>query len=99
MGSDNFKVIIAGGGPGGLTAAHSLNRAGIDFLLLEGRDSPVVDAGSNLVLMPVGMRALSQLGLLDALYKVSWPLKTTPRLKHNGNSMGYFYAFPILVGL
>ncbi|KEY63863.1 hypothetical protein S7711_10055 [Stachybotrys chartarum IBT 7711] len=57
--------------PIGLTAAHALTRAGIDFIVLERRDNVVVDAGSNFVLNPEGLRAIAQLNLLDKLEKVT----------------------------
>ncbi|KAK1753554.1 hypothetical protein QBC47DRAFT_347547 [Echria macrotheca] len=86
--SSNFKVIIIGGGPVGLTAAHALHRANIDFTLLESRSSVVLDEGSNLVLLPIGLRLLGQLGLLDALNSVSSPLGKITRVDHSGNNIG-----------
>jgi len=52
MSVSNFNVIVVGGGPVGLTAAHALTQAGIPFTVLETRPSVVIDAGSNLVLLP-----------------------------------------------
>lgn len=88
MSKSNFKVIVVGGGPVGLVAAHGLTRAGIDFVLLERRPSIVFEAGSNLVLLPMGMRVLGQLGLLDALERVSSPLAKVQRIDHSGRNMG-----------
>ncbi|KAH7322531.1 hypothetical protein B0I35DRAFT_350162 [Stachybotrys elegans] len=88
MASSSFKVIIAGGGPVGLTAAHALSRAGIDFTLLESRDNIVIQAGYNVVLSPLSMRAFGQLDLLDQLNKVSAQLKTVMRLDHTGRDLG-----------
>lgn len=88
MGSNNFKVIVVGGGPVGLTAAHALDKAGIDFLVLEQRREIVIDAGSNLVLSPIGLRAMSQLDLLDSLKAVSSPLGRIDRLDHDGRDIG-----------
>jgi len=88
-----FKVIIAGGGPVGLTAAHALTRAGIDFVVLESRPSIVIDAGSNLVLLPTGLRLLGQLGMLDALFRVSSPLGVTKRYAHDGRDLGDMRIF------
>ncbi|KAK3375779.1 hypothetical protein B0T24DRAFT_664901 [Lasiosphaeria ovina] len=88
MTSTHFKVIVVGGGPVGLTAAHALWRAGIDFVLLESRPSIVIDAGSNLVLLPMGLRLLGQLGLLEALNTVSSPLGRIQRTDHTGCDIG-----------
>lgn len=88
MPSTNFKVIVVGGGPVGLTAAHALTRAGIDFVVLESRPTVVINAGSNLVLLPTGMRILAQLGLLDALNAVSSPLAEIKRFDHAGRRIG-----------
>ncbi|KAK1590929.1 uncharacterized protein LY79DRAFT_553625 [Colletotrichum navitas] len=81
-------VIVVGGGPVGMTAAHALSRAGIDFVLLESRSTIVLDAGSNLVLSPTGLRALSQFGILPALNKVSSPLAKFRRFDHQGRNIG-----------
>ncbi|UKZ57146.1 hypothetical protein TrVGV298_010998 [Trichoderma virens] len=88
-----FKVIVVGGGPVGLVAAHALSRAGIDFVLLESRPSIVIDAGSNLVINPMGLRVLGQLGLLPAFDAVSSPLAQIERLDHNGKDLGTSQAF------
>lgn len=62
-----FKVIIIGGGPIGLLAAHALYRAGIDFVLLERRQSIVEEQGASIVLYPQTFRVMHQLGILDVL--------------------------------
>jgi len=93
MVASNFKVIVVGGGPVGLVAAHSLTQAGIDFVLLESRSSVVLDAGSNLVLTAIGLRVLGQLGLLPALDKVSSPLGCVARLDHDGKDIGDWHIF------
>ncbi|KAL7940463.1 hypothetical protein V8C42DRAFT_337432 [Trichoderma barbatum] len=62
-----FKVIIVGGGPSGLVAAHGLHLAGIDFVLLERRDSIIDHSGASVVLAPASMRILSQFGLREKL--------------------------------
>lgn len=88
MSTNSARVIIVGGGPVGLTAAHALARANIDFILLESRQKIVLDAGSNLVLTPIGLRTLSQLGLLPALNKVTTPLVKFKRFDHSGRNIG-----------
>lgn len=88
MASKAFKAIIVGGGPVGLTAAHSLSRANLDFVVLEQRPKVVLDAGSNLVLLPIGLRVLSQLGLLPAIEAASSPMDRFRRIDHNSKDIG-----------
>ncbi|ROW08283.1 hypothetical protein VMCG_03175 [Cytospora schulzeri] len=44
-----FKVIVVGGGPVGLIAAHSLSKAGIDFVVLERRPEVVEEIGHEVL--------------------------------------------------
>lgn len=88
MSSTPFRVIVVGGGPVGMTAAHSLSQAGIDFVVLERRAKIVEDAGSNLVLLPIGLRVLGQLGLLQTIESVSSPMSRFRRLDHTGKDIG-----------
>lgn len=63
----NTKVIVVGGGPVGLVAAHALHLAGIDFVLLERRASITDNTGASVVLGPPSLRILSQFGLREEL--------------------------------
>ena len=83
-----MKVIIIGGGPVGLTTAHALTQAGINFTLLEQRPSAVIDAGSNLVLQPEGLLKLSSLGILPQIMAASTALGKIERIDHKGSSIG-----------
>lgn len=96
MNKADFKVIIVGGGPVGLTAAHALERAGIDFLLLEARPHAIIDSGSNLVLRPNGIQALMELGLQGDLDLVSTPLTRMDRLDHNAHDLGGLEYFEMM---
>ncbi|KAL4890706.1 hypothetical protein BDV59DRAFT_204180 [Aspergillus ambiguus] len=70
----SFKVIVVGGGPVGLTAAHALHHAGIDFVVLEQRESVVLDQGASLVLAPSSLRVMHQFGLLERLREIGCEL-------------------------
>lgn len=93
MAPQSFKVIVVGGGPVGLTAAHALHKAGIDCVVLERRPAAVIDAGSNLVLSPLGLSVLYQLGLGEAIKGVSSPLGRIDRLDHQGRDIGDSHIF------
>ena len=68
-----FKVIIVGGGPNGITAAHALHHAGIDFVVLERRQDVFEDTGASLVLSPQNLRIFHQLGILDQFLHLAAP--------------------------
>lgn len=60
-----FRVIIAGGGPAGLSFANMLALADIDFLLLERYPAVVTDVGANITLLPHSTRVFDGMGLLE----------------------------------
>ena len=95
MASENSRVIIVGGGPVGLTAALGLYKAGIDFVLLEGRSEVVAKGGSDLMLQAVGMRALGQLDLYKPMCDVSFPVDEFLRHDHNRKHLGDMLWFDI----
>jgi FAD dependent monooxygenase len=67
MASKKLKVIIVGGSVAGLTLAHSLASAGIDFVLLEARDCIAPQLGATIVTMPNGARILDQLEIYESM--------------------------------
>ncbi|RAL03112.1 FAD-dependent oxidoreductase [Aspergillus ibericus CBS 121593] len=94
--STPFKVIIVGGGPVGLTAAHALSHAGIDFVVLESRDSVVLDQGASLVLGPPSLRVMHQLGLLDQLMAIGGELNISQSFTHQGYEFRHYNPFQII---
>jgi 2-polyprenyl-6-methoxyphenol hydroxylase-like FAD-dependent oxidoreductase len=62
-----FKVVIVGAGPIGLTAAQALNKAGVDYVVLERRDEVVIDIGATIIVSQGTLRVMSQLDLLDRM--------------------------------
>jgi 2-polyprenyl-6-methoxyphenol hydroxylase-like FAD-dependent oxidoreductase len=67
MAEPHFKVLIAGGGPVGLFAAHIFHKAGIEFELLERNDTVIQEIGATVNLWPMSTRIVYQLGLGEVL--------------------------------
>lgn len=67
--SDAFRVIIAGGGISGLTLANALEKAGIDYVLLEARGTIAPQVGASIGFFQNGGRLLDQLGCLEPIWK------------------------------
>jgi 2-polyprenyl-6-methoxyphenol hydroxylase-like FAD-dependent oxidoreductase len=67
MSGPNSRVIVIGGGPVGLMAAHILAKTGLDFVVLERGSSIYPELGASLALWPQTFRILDQLNLLDVL--------------------------------
>ena len=96
MSSSPFKVIVIGGVPGGLTAAHSLHLAGIDFVVLERRTTVIEDLGASLVLSPPSLRVMHQFGLLEDLLEVGQELSHSRTFDLDGNIINDSTAFEII---
>lgn len=68
-----FKVIIAGGGIGGLTLASALEKAGVDYVLLEKRDI-APELGASITSLPCTTIVHEQLGFGKAVADTTVPL-------------------------
>lgn len=64
------RVVVAGGGIGGLTAAMCLHRAGIDVEVHETVTEPT-ELGVGINVLPHSVRVLDELGLLDTLDEIA----------------------------
>ena len=64
-GKPKFKAIIVGGSVAGLTLAHTFDSAGIDYILLEARNTIAPALGATIVIQANGARILDQLGIYD----------------------------------
>jgi hypothetical protein len=93
MAPSTFKVIVIGGGPVGITAAHALHHAGIDFVVLERRDELILDLGASLVLGPANLRVLHQFGLLNNLLELGGELHQSKGFTRDGHEFKNNFAF------
>lgn len=85
MEAQPFRVIIIGGGPVGLTAAHAFLAAGIDFVVLEARDTFAPEEGASLLAYASTQRVWHQLGLLGAMEAKACSVDTRSSADHAGN--------------
>jgi len=79
-----FKVIVVGGGPVGLTAAHILTQASIDFVILERGESVHPDEGAGIAVGPTTFRLLDQIGLLAQFTEITTPITTKNVMTRDG---------------
>ncbi|EXF81329.1 FAD binding domain-containing protein [Colletotrichum fioriniae PJ7] len=96
MSSGPFKVIIVGGGPSGITAAHALHHAGIDFVVLERRTNIVEDLGASLVLGAQSLRVFHQFGILDSLMEIGGKLYENKGFTVDGHAFKHAETLAIL---
>jgi 2-polyprenyl-6-methoxyphenol hydroxylase-like FAD-dependent oxidoreductase len=90
-----FRVLICGGGISGLTLANSLEKAGIDYILLEARDNISPQVGASIGIFPNGGRILDQLGCFTSIEKETTPLGLVYNRYSNGDVI-YVADGPIL---
>jgi 2-polyprenyl-6-methoxyphenol hydroxylase-like FAD-dependent oxidoreductase len=69
---DAAKVMVAGGGIGGLSAAIALRRAGFEVAVFE-RAAELREVGAGLLLAANAQKALGKLGLADAVARLGTP--------------------------
>ncbi|KAG0370579.1 hypothetical protein BC939DRAFT_443712 [Gamsiella multidivaricata] len=72
--SRELRVTIVGGGIGGLALANMLEKAGIEYLVLE-KSSTITALGASLGLDASTLRVVEQLGLLDDFLQASKPVR------------------------
>ncbi len=80
------RVIVAGAGIGGLTAAIALRRAGIEVAVFE-RAVELREVGAGLLLAANAVKALGRLGLSDALQGIGVPATAGSILSWRGQTL------------
>jgi FADH2-dependent halogenase len=91
MNTNDFEVIIIGGGPGGTSAATYLARAGKRVLLLEKEIFPRFHIGESL--LPYNQKILRELGVLPAIQAAGFPRKIGAQFFLGNGSMSTRFVF------
>ncbi|OQE29512.1 hypothetical protein PENSTE_c002G05463 [Penicillium steckii] len=82
------KIIIAGAGLAGLTLALTLEKTGVDYVLLEAYPDIITRAGAGICLLPNALRILDQLGCYeDLVSRVKQGVEEINIRKPDGESM------------
>src|SRR4051794_35731787 len=87
--SDPMRVLVSGGGIGGLAAATALTQRGIDVDLVEHSTSWRTN-GAGITLNPNGERALRALGLDTAVIEAGHRLENLRLMDTSGSVIGEF---------
>lgn len=105
MGSEKSRILIAGGGIGGMATALSLLRRGFDVEIHE-QAGALREVGAGVQISPNGNRALHALGVFEALKALScnadgkeirlWNTGQTWKLFDLGDEAEARYGFPYL---
>ncbi|KAI0161941.1 FAD/NAD(P)-binding domain-containing protein [Hypoxylon sp. FL1284] len=81
--SGGNRVIIVGGGVAGLTLADIMDKAGIDFVLLEKYDI-APQLGASICMLCHSAKIFAQLGVWDAMCETTFPLTARHHLDERG---------------
>jgi len=82
-----FRVIVVGAGIGGLVLSNSLQRAGIQHIVIEKHRNVVYPSGASIGVWPNGSRLLSQLGVLDFVKNACSEMNVSYNRTPNGKAI------------
>ncbi len=85
--STAFRVIVVGGGVAGLTAAHALHKAGINYVVLERNNEAAPATGASIAIHPHGARILQQIGCLQAAKDACSPMHRSVNRMPDGRAI------------
>jgi 2-polyprenyl-6-methoxyphenol hydroxylase-like FAD-dependent oxidoreductase len=74
-------VLVAGGSVAGLATANFLEKAGVDYLLLEKYTEIGPNLGASIAIFPNGARILDQLGCWEPIVKILGDCHSFQRLQ------------------
>ncbi len=92
-----MRALVVGGGPAGMTAAIALGRVGIDTLVVE-REDGAQPVGVGLALQNSPLRALHQLGLLQAVVDRSYHHEAVHLCAPDGTVVHRIVTEPLVPG-
>ncbi|KAH8743184.1 FAD binding domain protein [Diaporthe sp. PMI_573] len=93
-----MRVVIVGGGLAGLALASALEKANVDFILLEARSRIDPQVGASIGLNAAALRILDQLGAAQDIIKHCAPVKLSKVHRSDGLLlMPPAFTFPILI--
>lgn len=95
-GSERLRIIIVGGSVAGIVFAHCLERAGLDYIILEKNVDLAPQLGASIGIMPNGAQILDQLGLYDAVEAEIEPLRTS-RCSTYPKHQGFLSHYPTML--
>jgi 2-polyprenyl-6-methoxyphenol hydroxylase-like FAD-dependent oxidoreductase len=84
-----MRIVIAGGGIGGLSAALALRREGFEPLVFEQAPA-LLEVGAAIAVWPNALRVLSRLGVGEAVMERSGQLKRARWLDQTGRVLNHF---------
>ncbi|KAI1113127.1 hypothetical protein F5Y14DRAFT_462820 [Nemania sp. NC0429] len=96
MANPPFRVIIVGAGPVGLYMAHAMERAEIEYVVVEKNSTVLNPSGQLLFTWPQTVRLFDQLGIYKELSSVALPMHYKKRVYgHDGRvtSTNRFWDF------
>ncbi|KAI1775534.1 FAD/NAD(P)-binding domain-containing protein [Hypoxylon cercidicola] len=93
---DRFRVIIAGGGIAGLTLANALDKAGVDFIVLEKYEI-APQLGASIAIVCHTARIFEQLGVWKAMCATTSPLTARHHLDERGTLFDDSPIFQLLL--
>src|ERR1700733_12370173 len=85
------RVVVIGGGIGGLSAVIALRNAGIEALALErAAELARVELGAGITLWPNAVRMLDQLGVGEEVRELGWVFDSFEQRTQRGRRLAHW---------